>query len=103
VKKLIHLCNAMAQLLDFRLVPSFRLRKVGVEFLDLRSVPSFCLRKMSAEFLHFGPVAGFRLRKELALEMLDPRNPFWNGSIQAAHCPGKKIGFSPVRGLRSVR
>ena len=120
MEKLIHLRNAIAELLDFGLVPSFRLRKMGTEFLDLRLVPSFGLRKASVEFrglrfvpgfgllkvgvelLDFGLVTGFCLRKELALEMLDPRNPFWNGSIQAADRSGKQIGFSRFRGLESV-
>jgi hypothetical protein len=117
VKKLIQLCNAMAQLLDFGFMPSLRLRKATAQllegfpnFLNLALILSallFVVEAKLAELAFEMLSARFFVLEvelaELAFEMLDPRNPFWNGSIQAAHCSGNKIHFSPVRGLRSVR
>ena len=108
------------ELLDFDLVSSFRLRQVGAEFLDLGLVPSFRLLKAGVELLDLRFVAsfelkvaklssstalmtGFCLRKELAIKMLDLRNPFWNEGIQPAHCSGKQIGFSRFRSFRNRR
>ena len=73
------------------------------DFLDLRLVLRFRLQKMGAESLDFDLVPSFRLRKELALKMLDLRNPFWHGSIQSAHCSGQQIRLLPLRSLRSGR
>jgi hypothetical protein len=110
VEKLIHLRNAIAELRDFGLVPSFGLRKAIPNFLNLALILSalfFVVEAKLAELAFEMLGALFFVLEveleELALEMLNPRNPFWNGSIQAAHCSGKKIGFSPVRGSRSVR
>jgi hypothetical protein len=107
----------MAQLLDFGLVPSFRLRKAVAQLLEgfpnflnlalMLSALLFVVQAKLAElaFEMLGAlffVLDVKL-EELALEMLNPGNPFWNGSIQPAHRSGKKIGFSRFRSLQSVR
>src|SRR6266576_530133 len=127
MKKTVHFHYAMAQFLCFGLMPSFRLRKMSTECLYFGLMPSFRLRKMDTEFLYFSLMPSFRLQEgfpnslnlalvlgalffvmeakleELALEMLDPRNFFWNGSIQPANRSGKQIGFSRFRRSRSLR
>ena len=59
----------------------FRFSPDGRELLHLGFVLLFGLRKMRAEFLDFGFVASFGLRKELAVELLNLREPLWNEGI----------------------
>ena len=66
MQKLIHLHNALAQVLDFPgvmgaefldlgLVLSFGLRQVVGKFLNLRLLLRFCLREMRVSPLFFTP------------------------------------------------
>jgi hypothetical protein len=74
----------LAQPVSQLFCPRFALRQVNAfvaQFLRLCFVSSFRLGKVGAEFLHFLFVSSLRLFEELALEMLDLRNPFRNESI----------------------
>ena len=63
------------ELLDFGLVLGFGLRRC-VECATSSVVASACVAVSLIRF-----VASFRLRKELAVEMFDLRDPFWNEGI----------------------
>ena len=77
MKQLIDLRDAIPKLLDFAVI-------VGAEFLDLPLVP------------------GFRLLQELAVKLLDLRNPFWNEGIYPGDSSGKQVGLGRLPGLLSL-